>query len=136
MVELFELRHDHIPDGAAGYLGAARLVKLLLDFIDKCVHGAALEGPFFTGPADTIKQLFPVELLPTPVLFDDEEADRLETLVGGETQLATQALAAAADAVVDIPRVNHLRVVVPAIWAVQAWPPQKVVCRLIIYHYR
>jgi hypothetical protein len=131
MVELFQFCHDHIADGGAGNLSSAYLEKLGLDIIDKPVHGAAGQRPFFAGLADTPQELFPVEILAPAILFNNEEAGPLQALVGGETQVALQALAPAAYAVVDVARIDNLRIMVSAVGAIHL--PTSTSCGVEVY---
>jgi len=136
MVGLFQPGHDQVADSVAMYLRPAHLVKLDFNIVNETVGGAGGEGSFFTGLTDARQELFAVELLAAAVLFNDEKARPLQTLVGGEAQIALQTLAPAADAVVNVTGVDNLRIVIAAERTIHATSPQTVVSRLINYHNR
>jgi hypothetical protein len=48
------------------------------------------------------------------IFLDDKETGGLQALVGGEARFALQALAPAADAIIDLPGVNDLGIVMAA----------------------
>src|SRR4030042_1216915 len=117
VVQLPELLHHHLADLPARYLGQPLLVERRLDAVYRRLQRPHRQGALLAGLAYPQEQLLAGELLAAAVLLHHQQARHLGALLGGEALAPGDALAAAADAVLGVPRVDHLRVFKAAVGA-------------------
>src|SRR3990170_4450083 len=95
VVEFLQPGHDHIPHHPAGDLVFAHRLQGGLDLADQPLDIGGGDGALGAGNADAANQLFAVELLPRPILLDDQRRGKDGSLVGAEALLAREAFPAA-----------------------------------------
>ncbi len=98
VVESLELLHDEDADVARGYLAVQGILKLRFDLANESLDLLRCYGTFIAGFHNARKQLGAIKDLSCVILLDNDERDALNDLIGGETVLAGEAFAAAADA--------------------------------------
>ena len=93
-------------------LAEAGAAELRLDLVRRAVRGVVGDGAPRQGLREAVGELVAVELLAGAVALDDDEAGRLDALVGGEPGAAGGALPAAADRrrLIEVARVHDPRV--------------------------
>src|SRR5262249_54376772 len=97
LVELAELRHRELADARRRHLGHAFRPELGLDLVGGRFGGAVRHGPPGQRLAESRGELVAIELLASAIALDDDEARRLDALVGGEAGTACRALAPSPD---------------------------------------
>src|SRR6185436_20567444 len=97
LVELLQLLHHHGADRARADLALGAVEELLLDALRDVLEILHRDGALLTGGDHPGQDLPPVELLAALVALDDAQRRLVDALARGETSLAAQALAAAAD---------------------------------------
>ena len=96
VVERLEANHHRLADAASLHLIAQRF-HLPLDAADQPVDARRIDVTLAAGVADRTSKLVAVERFPLPVLLDDGEVTKLDTLECREAGPAGLALAPAPD---------------------------------------
>src|SRR5215472_1721527 len=104
------MAHHLLADECRGHLLFARFLQLALDLANHRLEPIQRHWALFTGLFQAGENLLAVKGLAPTIFLDDERIELLDSLVGGKSALALQALASAANdrALVGLTRVDHL----------------------------
>src|SRR5258708_787843 len=111
--------HHHLADLPARDLDAARAPELCLDVVDDGAKALRRDVTLLGRLLQAGEELLRIEVLAASVLLGDEERDRLDPFIRGESLPALKALTPAPNGLPDlrVARVDDLQVVMTAVRA-------------------
>src|SRR5215207_55029 len=135
LVDRAQLLHGQRSNPGRWHLRRAGCPQLGLDLVGGLLGGAVRNGTTRQRLAQPGRELRTVELLAGAVALDDNQARRLDALVGREPHRARRALAAAADRgrVVEVARVDDAGVPRPALGAAHRTPAELIPLGVVVY---
>src|SRR5215813_7998299 len=96
LIKVFQAAHDHLADFRCRAFALRRSLHEGFDCIDYSFELGGRDGAFLAGAKQSRHDFVAVERFAPAIFLDDHVWDFVDPLVGGESPLAFQALAAAA----------------------------------------